>query len=230
MGVNFMGVNLPRMFTPVNIRSMSSQAPYHHGDLRNALIGAAAELAGQGGPDAVTIRAAARKVGVTPTAAYRHFAGHGDLLTAAKDLSLDRMAVAMRNRLAALTPDPDPARAAMARLEAMGRGYVDFALSEPGLFRTAFCRNPDKALDLSAPDGPHTMLTKSVDDLIAVGFFREEARLGAEISAWSLVHGLSMLLLDGPLANLPVGEQQAAVDQTFDTFTRNFWSARVQSE
>jgi AcrR family transcriptional regulator len=217
------------MFTPVNIRSMSSQAPYHHGDLRNALIGAAAELAGQGGPDAVTIRAAARKVGVTPTAAYRHFAGHEDLLTAAKDLSLDRMADAMRNRLAALAPDPDPdpARAAMARLEAMGRGYVDFALSEPGLFRTAFCRNPNKALDLSALDGPHTMLTRSVDDLIAVGFFREEARLGAEISAWSLVHGLSMLLLDGPLANLPAVEQQAVVDQTIDTFTRSFWSARA---
>jgi AcrR family transcriptional regulator len=195
--------------------------------LRNALIGAAAELAGQGGPDAVTIRAAARKVGVTPTAAYRHFAGHEDLLTAAKELSLDRMADAMRNRLAALVPDPDPARAAMARLEAMGRGYVDFALSEPGLFRTAFCRNPDKALDLKAPDGPHTMLTRSVDDLIAVGFFREEARLGAEISAWSLVHGLSMLLLDGPLANLPAVEQQAVVDQTFNAFTRSFWSARA---
>jgi AcrR family transcriptional regulator len=218
------------MFTPVNIRTMSSQAPYHHGDLRNALIGAAAELAGQGGPGAVTIRAAARKVGVTPTAAYRHFTGHEDLLTAAKDLSLDRMADAMRNRLAALATDPDPARAAMARLEAIGRGYVDFALSEPGLFRTAFCRNPDQPRDLKDPDGPHTMLTKSVDDLIAVGFFREEARLGAEISAWSLVHGLSMLLLDGPLANLPAVEQQAVVDQTMDTFTRSFWSARVQGD
>lgn len=221
---------MPWMFTPVNIRSMSSQAPYHHGDLRNALIGAAAELAGQGGPGAVTIRAAARKVGVTPTAAYRHFTGHEDLLTAAKDLSLDRMADTMRNRLAALAADPDPARAAMARLEAIGRGYVDFALSEPGLFRTAFCRNPDEPLDLKAPDGPHTMLTNSVDDLIAVGFFREEARLGAEISAWSLVHGLSMLLLDGPLANLPAVEQQAVVDQTIDTFTRSFWSARVQRD
>jgi AcrR family transcriptional regulator len=218
------------MFTPVNIRSMSSQAPYHHGDLRNALIGAAAELAGQGGPDAVTIRAAARKVGVTPTAAYRHFAGHEELLAAAKDLSLDRMADAMRNRLAALGPDPDPARAAMARLEAMGRGYVDFALSEPGLFRTAFCHGGEKLLGHKVADGPHTMLTKSVDDLIAVGFFHEEARLGAEISAWSLVHGLSMLLLDGPLANLPAMEQQAVVDQTFDTFTRSVWSARVQGE
>jgi AcrR family transcriptional regulator len=215
------------MFTPVNIRSMSSQAPYHHGDLRNALIGAAAELAGQGGPDAVTIRAAARKVGVTPTAAYRHFAGHEELLAAAKDLSLDRMADAMRNRLAALGPDPDPARAAMARLEAMGRGYVDFALSEPGLFRTAFCHGGEKLLGHKVADGPHTMLTKSVDDLIAVGFFHEEARLGTEISAWSLVHGLSMLLLDGPLANLPAVERQAVVDQTFNTFTRSFWSARA---
>src|SRR5690242_15991484 len=94
--VNFMGVNLAPMFTHVNIYSVTTsgtaRATYHHGDLRNALIGAAADLAERGGPDAVTIRAAAREVGVTPTAAYRHFAGQADLVDAAKAEALQRMA------------------------------------------------------------------------------------------------------------------------------------------
>jgi AcrR family transcriptional regulator len=76
------------MLAGVNIGAMESSAGkrgYHHGDLRNALVAAAAELAAKGGPQSVTIRAAAREVGVTPTAAYRHFAGHEDLLNAAKE-------------------------------------------------------------------------------------------------------------------------------------------------
>jgi AcrR family transcriptional regulator len=215
------------MCTAVNICQMSSRDAYHHGDLRNALIAAAAELAEQGGPAAVTIRAAARIAGVTPTAAYRHFSGHEALLAAAKGHSLDKMGEAMRKRLAALPPEPDEAKAAMARMEAIGRGYVDFALSEPGLFRTAFVLDVDKpAPDLRGPDGPHTMLVKGVDELIRLGFVGEEYRVGSEVASWSLVHGLSLLMLEGPLARLPKEERQAVVDQTMNAFLRTFWVAR----
>jgi AcrR family transcriptional regulator len=99
------------MWVGVNIRAMSSRSGYHHGDLRNALVDAASKLAERGGPDAVTIRAAAREVGVTPTAAYRHFSGHEGLLEAAKYASLRRMTKAMRRRLAAVPDggsDADP--------------------------------------------------------------------------------------------------------------------------
>lgn len=51
---------------------------YHHGDLRNALIEAAVELATEGGPERVVLREAARSVGVSPTAAYRHFGARGN--------------------------------------------------------------------------------------------------------------------------------------------------------
>jgi AcrR family transcriptional regulator len=218
------------MCTTVNIKLMNGRNAYHHGDLRNALIAAAAELAEQGGPPAVTIRAAARVVGVTPTAAYRHFSGQEALLIAAKSYSLDQMGIVMRKRLAGLPAEPDPARAAMARIEAIGRGYVEFALAEPGLFRTAFTVDVAKPpLDVSAPDGPHQMLVKGVDELIKLGFVGEEYRVGTEVAAWSLVHGLSLLMLEGPLSRLPQAEREAVVDQAINTFVRSFWTARANN-
>jgi AcrR family transcriptional regulator len=219
------------MWVGVNINAMSSRTAYHHGDLRNALVDAASRLAERGGPDAVTIRAAAREVGVTPTAAYRHFTGHEGLLQAAKQASLARMSKAMRKRLASLPDEPDPVEAAIARLEAIGYGYVDFALAEPGLFRTAFCRGVQgkdlgDPANLTDPDNPHVMLIELIDELVRLGFLAEEQRLGAETGAWSMVHGLSMLLIDGPLAGLPEAERNAIVDQTLTTFTQSFWNAR----
>ena len=229
-GVNFVGVNLPSMCTRVNIEAVTGRNAYHHGDLRNALISAAAELAEQGGPPAVTIRAAARAAGVTPTAAYRHFSGHDELLSAAKQYSLDQMGAAMRGRLAKLPPQSDPDQAAIDRIEAIGRGYVDFALSQPGLFRTAFTVDVEKpAPDFKQAEGPHLMLVRAMDDLVRLGFVAPEARVGAEFAAWSLVHGLSLLLLEGPLARVPAEERDAVVDETLGQFVRSVWAARTTS-
>ena len=222
------------MCTGVNIGAMSSRARYHHGDLRNALVSAAARLAASGGPDAVTVRAAAREVGVTPTAAYRHFAGHDGLLAAAKDECIGRMSAAMRKRLDELPEQPDPLESAIGRLEAIGRGYVDFALAEPGLFKTAFGghfggNHLEKEHDHDADD-PHGMLIRLIDELIQLGFLTERQRLGAEISSWSLVHGLSMLLIDGPLAGLPEAERSAVVEQTLTSFGQSLRNAGHTAE
>jgi hypothetical protein len=81
-------------------------------------------------------------------------------------------------------------------------------------------------LDVSAPDGPHQMLVKGVDELIKLGFVGEEYRVGTEVAAWSLVHGLSLLMLEGPLSRLPQAEREAVVDQAINTFVRSFWTAR----
>jgi len=113
---------------------------YHHGDLANALTAAATQLARDGGPEAVVLREAARKVGVSATAAYRHFAGHGELIHAVKDHAGEQLAASMRTELARTEPCPDPGDEALRRLRALGIGYLRFALAEPGLFRTAFCR------------------------------------------------------------------------------------------
>lgn len=218
------------MFTPVNIFVMTRRDAYHHGDLRNGLAAAAAQLAEHGGPDAVTIRAAARLAGVTPTAAYRHFAGRQDLLWAAKLHSLAAIGEAMRKRLADVPTEPGGAGAALARMEAIGRGYVGFALSQPGLFRTAFSRDAIKPPDYDDPNGPHAMLVRAIDDLITHDFVPEDLRHGAESSAWSLVHGLALLLLDGPLAKLSEAERQGVVDQTMSAFLASFWAARASRQ
>ncbi|MBM0128271.1 TetR/AcrR family transcriptional regulator, partial [Pimelobacter simplex] len=116
----------------------TSKRSYHHGDLRNALARAAAHLAATGGPDAVTIRGAAREVGVTPTAAYRHFENQADLLEAARSLAMDGMVAAMADYLAEVPTDGDPVALALERLRSTGRGYIRFAIEEPGVFRTCF--------------------------------------------------------------------------------------------
>jgi AcrR family transcriptional regulator len=191
---------------------------YHHGDLRNALIHAAAELAQSGGPDSVTIRAAARAVGVTPTAAYRHFTGHEDLLGAAKECCLERMSEAMDTELARLPESGDRVRRALRRLAALGRGYLAFVAAEPGLFRTAFAQG----LPLVSPvesaweAGPFLKVIEVLDELMAAGFLPAERRPMAEVSVWSAVHGLAMLHLDGPLGDLDDESRQRAIERTFE--------------
>jgi AcrR family transcriptional regulator len=204
------------MFTGVNIEDVnSSKRAYHHGDLRNALIAAAAELAADGGPGSVSIRAAARQVGVTPTAAYRHFAGHEELLDAAKDCAVDELAGAMQEQLAARPQSDDPVQYALGSLAALGRGYIAFARAQPGLFRTVFSfqgpvrdEDDDRGND-ERPD-PFGLLLDSLDELVAVGYLSVERRPLAEIAAWSMVHGLAALL-DGPLRDMPADVREDAI-------------------
>ena len=217
------------MWAGVNIKAMGRHSAYHHGDLRNALILAAARLAERGGPEAVTIRAAAREVGVTPTAAYRHFTGHAGLLEAVRSATLERMSKAMRGRLASMPDEPEPVEAAIARLGAIGRGYVEFALSEPGLFRTVF---HDGALVETLADpasqndrnNPYLMLVERIDELIRLGLLSEAQRRDAEIGAWSIVHGLAMLLIDDLPAAISATDRATVVDNTLTTFTHTFWT------
>jgi AcrR family transcriptional regulator len=202
----------------------TSRESYHHGDLRNALVRAAADLAERGGPDSVTIRASAREVGVSPTAAYRHFTGQGELLEAAKHEALDRMGQTILEVLGAPSADADPVAAALHMMRAGGRGYVRFALSQPGLFRTAFCRSEHEDLEdagaglSEAP--PYAFLTAALDELVRVGWLDPARRPNAETPAWAAVHGLSLLLLDGPYRSLTDHEREALVDATVEMVLR----------
>lgn len=204
----------------------SNRTSYHHGDLRNALARAAAELATSGGPDAVTIRGAAREVGVTPTAAYRHFANQSDLLEAARALAMDGMSAAMADYLAQVPDDGDPVARAIRRLESTGRGYLRFALQEPGIFRTCFTgrlRDPEPADGERAGMGepaPYALLGEMLDELVEVGYLAPEDRPGAEAGPWAAVHGLAMLLIDGPLKDMTDAEREAALDRTLEMTIR----------
>lgn len=189
---------------------------YHHGDLPNALTDAATEMAREGGPDAVVLRAVARATGVSAAAAYRHFADHGELLHAVRQRALAALADAMRASLDADEPLADPAQESIRRLRALGSAYIDFALNDPGLFRTAFCR-PDRPMPESAKlaeSGPMVLVSGVLDDLVKNGVLAPHRRPSAEIAAWATVHGLATLLLDGPLALMDDEERAIAIAKT----------------
>jgi AcrR family transcriptional regulator len=208
------GVNMGTVTT-----STAARSSYHHGDLRNALARAAADLAASGGPDAVTIRGAARAVGVTPTAAYRHFANQADLLLAAKELAMAGMTAAIADYLSQVPAEGDPIDLAIARLLSTGRGYIRFAIAEPGVFLTCFTGHMHRP-EGSGPDlsgrAPYALLGEMLDQLVEVGYLAPEDRPGAEAGPWAAVHGLAMLLIDGPLRGSTPAEQESAIERTLD--------------
>jgi AcrR family transcriptional regulator len=231
------------MFTDVNIELMTpsgrAKRSYHHGDLRNALVDAAAQLAEEGGPQAVTVRAAARAAGVTPTAAYRHFEGHDELLEAAKERAMERMGAAMQVYVRELPETDNAVERSLGRMAAIARGYIHFATSEPGLFRTAF-QQGGSILDgetLVKSDIPFVLLSEALDELVEVGLLAPEHRPMAEITAWSAVHGFSNLTIDGPLRDFPEHMREEALSRMLDILSRGFtgdtitgWDATASSE
>src|SRR6266566_5346955 len=125
--------------------------PYHHGNLRHALMQAGTELAREGGPSAIVLREAARRVGVSANAAYRHFSALPDLVEAVAFDALSALARSMEAELAKCRPSGDAGQDAIDRLDAVGRGYVHFALTEPGLFATAFAPRKTTTQSLDTP-------------------------------------------------------------------------------
>lgn len=197
----------------VNMIREATARPYHHGNLRDALVQAGVELARTGGPNAVVLRAASRQAGVTHNAAYRHFAGQEDLLAAVAEQCMTQLSLLMIERVDQVTAR-GRARRAAARLEAIGRAYIDFARTEPGWFRTAFNSARAHPTTRSAPEpvpNPYDLLSARLDELVEVGALTRKRRAGAEYAAWSAVHGLSSLLLDGPLRDLPEPEIERAI-------------------
>lgn len=189
---------------------------YRHGDLRRALLDAGVALVREGGPAALVLREATRRAGVVPNAAYRHFANHAALLDAVRGAALGMMARAMEADIAAAVAGVDGrVERARATLRAVGTGYLRFALAEPGLFRTAFVSQAfdvatGSRYDFQGDSGrdPFQLLCAALDDLVVAGALPAAQRTGAEYMAWSAVHGLAMLALDGPLRALPAAHTE----------------------
>lgn len=189
--------------------------PYHHGDLRRALVTAATELAATGGAENVTLREVARRVGVSASAAYRHFPNREGLL--AQVASEAREALARRMIAAAEAADAHmegvegSKGAPVDRFRATGRAYIEFALDEPGLFEVAFRACPP---NLYVPDdpSPYAVLSEKLDALSDAGLLAV-AREGAEVAAWVAVHGAAVLLGDGML---PRAERDVIIDATLE--------------
>jgi len=181
---------------------------FRHGDLRNALITAGLEMARVGGPDAVVLREATRQTGVSPNAAYRHFAGQAELLDAVRSACLSRVAAAIEDEMKKCRAGRDLRAFARKSLRAVGIGYLGFAMREPGMFRTAFSvpppvESPDPANTASMGLNAFQLLSLALDRMQESGLLSKKARNGAEYLAWSTVHGLALLVLEGPLHKMP---------------------------
>ena len=202
------------------------RATYRHGDLHRALLEAGTELARTGGPEAVVLREATRRAGVAPSAAYRHFADRRALLGAVCSVAQSALAFAMEEDLAGVSLAGASADAARARLRAVGTGYLRFARTEPGLFRTAFSASEDlQNAGSPARSGeggltPFQLLAAALDGLVEAGVLPRERRPGAEFLAWSAVHGLAMLLIDGPLRGLDRAQAEGATRRLLDMVER----------
>lgn len=201
---------------------------YRHGDLYNALLQAGIDLAREGGPDAVVLREATRRAGVVPNAAYRHFANRDALFEAVRSSALSLLAIAMEAEISrAERGRRTPLERARARLRAIGTGYLRFARAETGLFRTAFspAGGGTDLVPLPSRAGasglnPFELLGSAIDALLDAGALTPAHRPGAEYLAWSTVHGMALLCIDGPLRGLDEREADALGQRTLDMVER----------
>ena len=176
------------------------RSTYHHGNLRAALTDAALDLARRSGPESVTMRGVARRVGVTPPAAYRHFTEAKELQDETKGRALtllsERIDAAVRAVAAAASANgaDNPAAAAAARVRAVAEGYVGFARSAPGLFAMA-CHDTVEAIRALTV----RWLEPSLDVLSA-------RRPGVCFAVWSAVHALAVMTVEEQARRAAAGE------------------------
>jgi AcrR family transcriptional regulator len=166
----------------------ASKATYHHGDLRAACIRAAVELLEEGGAAALSMRAVARRAGVSPAAPYRHYADREALVSAVAAVGYRELAA----RLAAAHPSPSTSE----QMISVAIAYVQFALDRPALFRIMFGEPCDRDND------ERVAATAAVSLYLRAIVERSFPQADAEALAtaiWALVHGLAFLHLDGKL-------------------------------
>lgn len=172
---------------------MPRKESYHHGNLRAALLSAALDLLREGGVEALSLREVARRAGVSPGAPYHHFKSRGDLVCELAQERLEHLDGVSRKALEGL-------RTPQEKLRAIGTAYVMYAAEHPAEFRLMFSPERGSPLSQEKPEGAPVfrVLLGVIDELRETG--RDLNRETAAITAWSLVHGLADLLVDGPLA------------------------------
>ncbi|GAA4396582.1 hypothetical protein GCM10023147_31110 [Tsukamurella soli] len=175
--------------------------PYHRGDLPDALIRAAIELLDTGdGGTSLSLRAAARRAGVSPAAPYRHFSDRTALVSAVATIGY--------RQLIAAPTDAHPTPRTLDDLAAIAVTYVQFAVARPGLFRAMFAEpcDPDDPARQAAADEIELYLKTLVRRLVPAP--DPEA---AAVAVWALVHGLAFLHLDGTFAGSTTADMSARV-------------------
>jgi AcrR family transcriptional regulator len=167
------------------------EKPYHHGDLRRALVDASIGLIAESGPDGFTLREVARRAKVSHTAPYRHFQDKSDLLAAVAEQGFTDLHRAVSDAVAQVRKPLD-------RLRRSGAAYVSFALEHTAHFRVMFSAELDPKRHASARAAAEMAFEALVSvvaecqaaDVLSAGDTRKKARI-----AWSLVHGIAHLAI-----------------------------------
>jgi AcrR family transcriptional regulator len=175
---------------------MGEKKGYHHGDLRKALISAALEVIRAEGIRGLTLRKAARHAGVSHAAPAYHFGDLTGLLVALAEKGFDDLLHCMQAAVSAVPAD-DP----LARFKAVGMAYVSFAAAEPASVKAMFHpmladRSAYPSLE-AASWRPFDLLLVHVRQCQDAGILQNMDDRIAALFAWSAVHGLSTLLIDG---------------------------------
>ena len=181
-------------------KATAEERPYHHGDLQRAIVSAALEVLSETQSTEFSLRELARRAGVSHNAPYKHFADKRELLAAVSAVGFERLAKRMNDTTAKLS---NP----RARLSAMARDYVRHGVENPALYRLMFggyLTGPDDgrpAIERAAAEKTKALFA---DAIIKGGLGsaipntpRNERKIaGALLIYWSLLHGLTLLLID----------------------------------
>jgi AcrR family transcriptional regulator len=172
---------------------MNSKKSYHHGDLRQALIEEAIALVAEQGTSNWSLREVARRIGVSHTAPYRHFADRDALLAAVAERGFQKMSQFL---LASLEKIPSQYER---KLQAIGVAYVQYAIAHPSEYEVMFRysqKNEKDSTLTEAANATFAILVDVIEKGQKNGEFRQENPTELACVSWSLVHGLSMLLID----------------------------------
>lgn len=195
----------------------TSERSYHHGNLRRALLEAALDLAQRHGPDRVSVREAARQVGVSPAAPFRHFPNRRALMTALAEEAGERLRIEVRKSMGGRRTSP------LQRLRLLGRGYLQWAIRHPSHFKIISARDQidlDGSIALRASIGEVRALTEQT-----LAEAQQQGQIDATHAAPALallsratVYGLARMHQDGHLGQWGVaaGDEAAAMSATLD--------------
>jgi AcrR family transcriptional regulator len=200
--------------------------PYHHGDLRRALIDAALKLAEEGGPEAVSVREAARRAGVSAGAPFRHFDSRVALMTAVAEEAQRRFRAEID---AAMTSSPadDPLK----RFRSFGLAYLSWAMKNPAHFEIISSGrhfDHDGAVSLSRDNAELIALTERLlSEAFAKGQLKPAGLKEVQIAGRALVYGFARMNIDGhfPRWGVAKGKVEAMAEAVIDLFIQGIAKA-----
>jgi AcrR family transcriptional regulator len=193
---------------------------YHHGRLRDALLEAALNLVSERGPFGFTLAEAAKRVGVTAAAPYRHFTDRAALMSELARRGFEIFAEKLERAWDGGRPDP------AAALTRIGRAYLDFARSEPGLYSAMFANveTLSRADSAAAADRALETIRRAAAALLQTYGANDLGARELSLQLWAHAHGVAMLAASGHLSNA----RGADPYETFATGARNLVEMAVR--